>query len=48
MNFVINLSGGLKLIRTPDANYGVRPVINISPSAKLSGYGTYNNVYTVS
>ena len=48
MNFVINLSGGLTLYRTPDANYGVRPVINISPSAKLLGDGTYNNVYTVS
>ena len=48
MNFVIILSGGLTLYRTPDAIYGVRPVINISPSAKLSGNGTYNNVYTVS
>ena len=48
MNFVIILSGGLTLYRTPDANYGVRPVINISPSAKLLGDGTYNNVYTVS
>lgn len=28
--------------------YGVRPVINLSSNVKLSGNGTYNNVYTVS
>ena len=28
--------------------YGIRPVINISSFAKLSGNGTWNNVYTVS
>ena len=27
--------------------YGVRPVINLSPSVKLSGNGTWNNVYEV-
>ena len=27
---------------------GVRPVISLSPKAKLSGSGTYNDVYTVS
>ena len=30
------------------ATMGVRPVISLSPKAKLSGDGTYNNVYTVS
>ena len=29
-------------------NFGVRPVISLSSSVKLSGDGTYNNVYTVS
>lgn len=27
---------------------GIRPVINLSSKVKLSGDGTYNNVYTVS
>ena len=27
-----------------NTSYGVRPVISLSPSVKLSGYGTYNNV----
>ncbi len=27
---------------------GIRPVINLSSKVKLSGHGTYNNVYTVS
>ena len=29
-------------------SYGVRPVISLSAKAKLSGSGTYNDVYTVS
>ena len=29
-------------------SYGVRPVISLSSKAKLSGSGTYNDVYTVS
>ena len=29
-------------------SFGVRPVISLSSSVKLSGDGTYNNVYTVS
>ena len=31
-----------------DISAGVRPVISLSPKAKLSGSGTYNDVYTVS
>ena len=29
-------------------NFGVRPVVSLSSKAKLSGSGTYNDVYTVS
>ena len=29
-------------------NYGARPVVSLSSKAKLSGSGTYNDVYTVS
>ena len=29
-------------------NYGARPVVSLSSKAKLSGNGTYNDVYTVS
>ena len=29
-------------------SFGVRPVISLSPKAKLSGSGTYNDIYTVS
>ena len=28
--------------------FGTRPVVSLSPNAKLSGSGTYNDVYTVS
>ena len=31
-----------------DGTYGVRPVISLSPTVKLSGSGTYDDVYTVS
>ena len=31
-----------------DAAYGARPVVSLSSKAKLSGSGTYNDVYTVS
>ena len=30
-----------------DTTYGIRPVISLSPEAKLSGNGTWNNVYEV-
>ena len=30
-----------------DGNFSVRPVINLSSEAKLSGEGTWNNVYIV-
>ncbi len=30
-----------------DTTYGIRPVISLSPSVKLSGNGTWNNVYKV-
>ena len=28
--------------------FGTRPVVSLSPNAKLSGSGTYDDVYTVS
>ena len=44
--FYINSAGNLKDSRV-DNSYGVRPVISLSSKAKLSGSGTYNDVYTV-
>ena len=32
----------------PQSNCGVRPVISLSSKVKLTGDGTYNNIYTVS
>ena len=47
--FRVSLTGGLShnnaYVNTPN---GVRPVISLSSKAKLSGSGTYNDVYTVS
>ena len=45
--FAVHSSGVLdyKLV---DNTYGVRPVISLSPKVKLSGSGTYDDVYTVS
>ena len=44
--FYINSAGNLKDSRV-DNSYGVRPVVSLSSKAKLSGSGTYNDVYTV-
>jgi len=44
--FYINSAGNLK-DRRVDNSYGVRPVVSLSSKAKLSGSGTYNDVYTV-
>ena len=44
--FYINSAGNLKDSRV-DNSYGVRPVVSLSSKVKLSGSGTYNDVYTV-
>ena len=49
--YVINSLGGFYgtlVAYTGEGEDGVRPVISLSSSVKLSGDGTYNNVYTVS
>ena len=33
---------------SPGVRYGVRPVVSLSSKVKLSGNGTYNDVYTIS
>ena len=43
LDFLVNSLGKFSL-----TGNGVRPVISLSSSVKLSGDGTYNNVYTVS
>ena len=45
--FLVHSSGSLSLDYMKSI-YGTRPVISLSSKAKLSGNGTYNNVYTVS
>ena len=45
--FIVNSSGSLDNTQVA-VNYGVRPVISLSSKAKLSGSGTYDDVYTVS
>ena len=45
--FIIDEYGALRT-NSPDAYLGIRPVISLSPKAKLFGSGTYNDVYTVS
>ena len=47
MLFLVNSSGDIYHYY-PETYYGVRPVISLSSSVKLSGDGTWNNVYTVS
>ena len=44
--FYINSAGNLKDSRV-DNSYGVRPVVSLSSKAKLSGSGTYDDVYIV-
>ena len=45
--FVVYSSGCLNY-NNVDYNNGARPVVSLSSKAKLSGYGTYSNPYTVS
>ncbi len=44
--FGVSSSGYLRAYRV-DTAYGARPVVSLSSKAKLSGNGTYNDVYTV-
>ena len=44
--FNVNSSGSFDS-SSVDASYGARPVVSLSSKAKLSGNGTYNDVYTV-
>ena len=45
--FVVSSSGSLDF-NSMSYDRGARPVVSLSPKAKLSGSGTYNDVYTVS
>ena len=45
--FLVSSSGSMSYSSVAGASYGVRPVISLSSTVKLSGDGTYNNVYTV-
>ena len=45
--FIVYSSGYINYYGVGSSN-GVRPVISLSSEAKLSGYGTYSNPYTVS
>ena len=45
--FFVYSSGRLDYLSV-NAGYGARPVVSLSSKAKLSGNGTYNDVYTVS
>ncbi len=45
--FLVSGRGGLGAYVVNDS-YGARPVVSLSSKAKLSGNGTYNDVYTVS
>ena len=45
--FFVYSSGRLDYLSV-NAGYGARPVVSLSSKAKLSGSGTYNDVYMVS
>ena len=45
--FFVSLSGKLNDSSVTN-NFGIRPVVSLSSKAKLSGSGTYDDVYTVS
>ena len=45
--FIVN-SSGYFVASAVYSDYGARPVVSLSSKAKLSGSGTYNDVYTVS
>ena len=47
-DFFATSSGQLDYNRVLNVEYGIRPVISLSSSVKLSGDGTWNDVYTVS
>ena len=47
-NVFVRPTGQLYFTNIQNYSSGIRPVINLSSSVKLSGDGTYNNVYTVS
>ena len=47
-DFYAKSSGQLDYNMVLNIEYGIRPVISLSSSTKLSGNGTWNNVYTVS
>lgn len=47
-NVFVRPTGQLYFTNIQYYSSGIRPVINLSSSVKLSGDGTYNNVYTVS
>ena len=47
MLFIVNSSGDIYYYY-PETYYGVRPVISLSADVKLSGSGTWNDVYIVS
>ena len=46
--FLVNSSGALDADDVHYYSYDTRPVVSLSSKAKLSGNGTYNDVYTVS
>ena len=46
--YAVDYSGSINYIDVSYNNRGVRPVVSLSSKAKLSGNGTYNDVYTVS
>ena len=46
--FDVDSSGSLYYLNLNANSHGARPVISLSSKAKLSGSGTYNDVYTVS
>ena len=47
LGFFVNSSGNLDYNSYVDNDLGARPVISLSSKVKLSGSGTYNDVYTV-
>ena len=46
--FRVYNDGSIDVYDVSYTNYGARPVVSLSSKAKLSGNGTYNDVYTVS
>ena len=46
--FIVYSSGSIGINYVVDYGIGARPVVSLSSKAKLSGSGTYDDVYTVS